>query len=230
MKAKLDKKAALISLKEFTDRAAKEGKSKGDSDYARLQYSWNKDILERSFDYIPTSANKLMGIGTFQGALEMSMAKFFDQVVCVDHKSYLPSWKPKNIKFHKANIDTGDWKLPDEMYDICYLVETIEHLLWSPLPLLTWMKKHSHISVISTPDDAEWPEMPVQPWNRYQKYDQIPTAFPGAKGNPLPMFHCKQYTQAELIAMLDHVGFRVLEFFRTGEGKHQMVAIVQPKS
>ncbi len=171
----------------------------------------------------------MIGIGSFQGALEIGMSRFFNSVTCVDHKSYLPAWKPKNVIFHKANIDSAGWVLPEKHYDVCYFIETIEHLLWSPLPLLKWIKTHCNVAIISTPDDREWPTMDNHPWTRYQNYKNIPTASPGAKSNPLPMYHCKQYTPSEFIEMLEFAGFRVIEFFRVGDGKHQMAAVVEPR-
>lgn len=232
-----EKRLALERLQKETDRIAKQNRG-ADADYAKLQYTWNRDILERSFDYIPKESGKMMGIGTFMGALEIALSDNFKTVVCVDHKSYLPRRRPKNLKFHKANIDTAKWKLPalkptakdpGGRYDVIYFIETIEHLLWSPLPLLKWVHANTHLFVISTPDDAEWPAMEIHPWTRYQHFSTIPAAAPGAKGNPLPMFHTKQYSQAEFMEILDFVGFCVLEFFRTGDGKHQMVAICQPR-
>ena len=231
-KSKLDKSKALKQLKKHTERLAKEAKTPADKEYADLQYTWNEDVLARSVDYLTGDTKKAMGIGTFFGALEMSLAPMFNEVWAVDHKSYLPKWAPDNIHFHQADIDTNEWRLPEDlgMFDVVYFIETIEHLLWSPLPLLKWMKTYSHISVISTPDDIEWPPMEIRPWTRYQHFSNIPSAAPGVKGNPEPMNHCKQYTQAEFIEILDFVGFRVIEFFRTGEGNHQMVAIVQPRN
>ncbi len=229
-KQRLDKKYVLNSLDKNTKKIARD--QQGDAvDYAHLQYTWNKDILERAVDYIPASTDKMIGIGTFQGALELSLSPFFNKVVCVDHESYLPDWKPKNVEFLQANLDSNDWRLPEDqgMFDVAFCIETIEHLLWSPLPLLKWMKTYSHISVISTPDDVEWPSMAIRPWTRYQHFSSIPAASPGVAGNPEPMNHCKQYQQAEFIELLDFAGFRVLEFFRVGEGKHQMCAIVQPR-
>lgn len=240
---KTPKQLAEQRLKDVTLKIATQNKG-DDADYAKLQYTWNEEILERSFDYIPKESKKMIGIGTFMGALEIALSENFETVVCVDHKSYLPKWKPKNLVFHKANIDAAGWKLPsarkktsdpssplapDERYDVCYFIETIEHLLWSPLPLLKWVHANSHLFVISTPDDAEWPAMEIHPWSRYQHFSSIPAVAPGLKGNPKPMFHTKQYTQTEFIEILDFVGFRVLEFFRTGDGKHQMVAICQPR-
>lgn len=229
-KARPSKKRALDSLDEVTQRLAKQSKGEA-AEYAKLQYTWNKDILERSYDYFPRVSNTAIGIGSFMGALEIAIAPEFKEVIAVDHKSYLPKWKPENVHFHKANIDTAKWKLPkrSERYDVCFFIETIEHLLWSPLPLLTWIKENTHLFVISTPDDVEWPSMEIHPWTRYQHFSNIPTASPGAKNNPLPMFHSKQYSQAEFMELLDFIGFRVLEFFRTGDGKHQMVAIAQPR-
>lgn len=243
MAKKHNKNSILTKLQECTEKLAKSGKG-SDADYANLQYTWNKDILERSYPYFPHVGNAAMGIGAFMGALEIAIADEFDKVVAVDHKSYLPKWKPKNVVFHKANIDTADWELPtnrkkgadtsaplapEERYDVCFFIETIEHLLWSPLPLLKWVHANTHLFVISTPDDAEWPPMEIHPWTRFQHFSNIPAASPGAKNNPLPMYHTKQYKQAEFMELLDSVGFRVIEFFRTGDGKHQMVAICQPR-
>lgn len=227
----LDKKHAMGHLEKVTQRLARE-KQGDDRDYANLQYTWNKQILERSFDFIPKTATKAIGIGSFHGALEMALSPFMEEVWCVDHESFLPEWKPDNITFHQANIDSAEWELPEDkgMFDVAYCIETIEHLLWSPLPLLKWMKTYSHISVISTPDDDEWPKMDIRPWTRYQTFMNIPAAAPGVAGNPRPMHHCKQYKQDELIEMLDFVGFRVLEFFRVGDGGHQMCVVVQPRN
>ena len=223
----------IKSLEDTTNGIAETQKVASDAEYARLQLTWNKDILEKSYPYIPNVSKKMMGIGSFMGALEISLSEDFDEVVCVDHKSYLPKKLPSNIKFHKANIDGAEWSLPslgdENRYDVIYFIETIEHLLWSPLPLLKWVQSNCHLFVISTPDDNEWPQMEIHPWTRYQHWSKIPAASPGVKGNPKPMYHTKQYTQVEFMEILDFVGFRVLEFFRTGDGKHQMVAICQPK-
>lgn len=232
-KLKLNCKKADELLVGYTTKLA--DKKRGtDKEYAELQLTWNRDILDRSFPHLPKSTSQAIGIGSFHGALEMALAHFYDKVVAVDHKPYLPRWKPSNVLFHKANIDSGSWKLPERRedeprFEVCYFIETIEHLLWSPLPLLEWIHKNCHMAVISTPDDIEWPAMEIQPWTRYQHFSKIPPAFPGAPSNPNPMFHTKQYGQAEFVEMLDSMHFRLNEFFRTGEGKHQMVAIVQPR-
>ncbi len=224
----LSEKRAAELLHEYTTRITKENKL-SDADYSELQYTWNNDILARSVKHIGIEHGKAIGIGTFQGAVEMSLSHFFNKVTCVDHKSYLPRWKPKNVVFHQANIDTAEWQLPDEQFDVCYFVETLEHLLWSPLPLLMWIKTHCKLAVISTPDDMEWPAMENHPWTRYQHFKNIPAAAPGAEHNPLPMYHCKQYSPAEFIELLEYVGFRLVEFYRVGEGKHQMCAIIEPR-
>lgn len=214
---------------QLTEKTARGARIRSDKEYAELQSTWNRDIIRRSLDYLPKERNEIIGIGSFLGILEMSFADDYKKVTCVDFKNFLPSWKPKNVSFSKANIDSATWQLPEKMYDACFFIETIEHLLWSPLPLLKWMKSHAHYSIISTPDDAEWPAMNIHPWNHYQGYQNIPPASPGVKGNPIPMEHCKQYNQAEFMCLLSDAGFRVVEFFRTGEGGHQMVAIVQPR-
>lgn len=199
-------------------------------EYATLQSTWNKTILERTAPHLPMTENRIVGIGSFQGILEMTLASYYKEVLCVDFESFLPEWAPNNIEFSQADIDSSTWKLPqDKMFDVSFCIEVIEHLLWSPVPLLKWMKKHSHIAVISTPDDKEWPAMKKNPWTHYGHFSSIPVASPGDKGNPEPMNHCKQYTEKEFIELLDFVGFRLIEFFRTGEGNHQMVAIVSPR-
>lgn len=226
----IDARRTMTNLEKLTKRLAeeKEGEAR---DYANLQYTWNKEILERALPFIPVGAEQAIGIGSFQGALEMSLAHHMKRVLCVDHESFLPEWKPTNVVFHRANMDSNEWELPeDTMFDVAFCIETIEHLLWSPLPLLTWMKTYAHVSIISTPDDDEWPAMQIRPWTRYQHFMNVPAAAPGVSGNPMPMHHCKQYKQDEFIEMLDFVGFRLIEFFRVGEGKHQMCAIVQPRA
>jgi|APSaa5957512535_1039671.scaffolds.fasta_scaffold31250_1 hypothetical protein len=56
-------------------------------------------------------------------------------------------------------------------------------------------------------------------------FSAIPSPFPGATGNPAPMFHCKQYSQSEFIELLTSCGFRLLEFRRIGTESKQMLAI-----
>ncbi len=230
-KQKLSRTEAQKYLEKYTQRISDEKKIESDKEYSNLQLTWNNDIINKSVPWIPTKTERLLGIGSFQGALEIAMSHFFEKVVCVDHESYLPKWKPDNVFFHKANIDSNEWKMPEENtpFDVTYMIETIEHLLWSPVPLLKWVRNNSHLFVLSTPDDQEWPAMEIKPWTRHQHFKNIPPAFPGAQGNPEPMYHCKQYNQAEFMELLDFAGFRVLEFFRTGAGGHQMVAIAQPR-
>src|SRR5665213_1055966 len=132
VKKEINKDAALKNLKSMSKRLADESKHASDADYAKLQLTWNYDILDRSLDYMPRESFQMMGIGSFLGTVEMALAPYFKEVMCVDFKSFLPRWKPENVKFHKANVDTGNWKLPslnNERYDAIYFIETIEHLL-----------------------------------------------------------------------------------------------------
>ena len=64
-------------------------------------------------------------------------------------------------------------------------------------------------------------------WTTRAHFKDIPAARPGARGNPHPMSHCKQYSQHEFIELLDYSGFRVVELQRVGGGGHQMLAIAQ---
>jgi 2-polyprenyl-3-methyl-5-hydroxy-6-metoxy-1,4-benzoquinol methylase len=221
---------ALKKFDKLTKKTVTSSQVETFKQYANLQATWNKTILEKTIPYFPLTKNRIVGIGSFQGILEMTLASYYKEVLCVDFESYLPEWAPKNIEFHQADIDSSKWKLPqDKMFDVSFCIEVIEHLLWSPIPLLKWMKKHSHIAVISTPDDKEWPAMKKNPWVHYGHFSTIPSAPRGAKGNPEPMNHCKQYTESEFIELLEYVGFRLIGFFRTGEGNHQMVAVVAPR-
>jgi len=198
-------------------------------EYTLLQATWNESVIKTSLPWMPTNRKRVLSLGAFIAAMEMSFKDYYDEIICVDHESYLPNWKPSNVSFHQADLDSSEWALPENFFDVCFMNEIIEHFLWSPIPLLKWVKNHSSLLVISTPDDAEWPPM-TQPWSRYQHFSAIPSAFPGAKGNPKPMFHTKQYKQAEFIELLDFCGFRLVDFCRVGEGHHQMLAICTPRS
>ncbi len=168
---------------------------------------------------------KLLSLGSFLGLAEMSYAGIFEEVVCVDQDNYLPSFKPDNLSFHQTDLDSSFWTLPEGRFDICFMVEILEHLFWSPVPILKALQKKCNMLVITTPDDNEWPEMTIHPYTRYQHFSAIPPPFPGATGNPAPMFHCKQYSQSESIELLTLCGFRLIEFRRIGTDSKQMLAI-----
>lgn len=221
---------AELAYNYYCEKAYRSEKSQTGKEYIRLQKTWNRDIIKKLEKY-DIGSEKMIGIGAFYGLVEMSYASRFKNITCVDHENYLPKWAPNNINTYITNIDSGQWTMPTDegMFDLCLFVETVEHLRWSPLPILKWIRKNSHLAVISTPDDKEWPPMPNKPWVQSRHFTKIPKAKPNSKGNPSPMDHCKQYDQVEFIELLDHVGFRVMEMFRTGEGKHQMVAIVTPR-
>lgn len=225
METKINLERVLRNFSEYTESLIKH---KIHPEYAQLQSSWNTEVIKYSARWMPLADSKIISMGAFTGPVEMAFKDEYTEVVCVDHQSFLPRWKPKNVKFVAADLDSSTWVLPEEHFDVCFMNEIIEHFLWSPVPLLKWVSKHSHVLVISTPDDDEWPPM-SHPWCRYQHFSAIPSAFPGSKGNPKPMFHTKQYKQYEFMELLDKCGFRVMEFVRIGEGKHQMLAIAQPK-
>ena len=226
MEGKLKNIDLVEKLKEYTKKLMHGPEH---AEYAELQLTWNQKILEETIEYILKPDGNAIGIGSFQGAVEMALSNFYKNVYCVDHQNFLPKWKPDNILFHKTNIDSGNWSLPEVHFEICYFVEVIEHLLWSPLPLLKWIHSHCDRLVVSTPDDFEWPDVENYPWTRYQHFSAIPSAVPDSVSNPNPMFHCKQYGQSEFIELLNFANFRVEKFFRVGEGSHQMVAVCTPR-
>lgn len=193
-------------------------------EYCKLQTTWNIPIIKYISKYISSSSDNLLSLGTFLGVLEISLAKYFKHITYVDIEDFVPKWKPKNMVFHKSNLDSSEWKLPEKIYDTCLMIELIEHLLWTPLPLLHWLQKRCKILVVTTPDDNEWEES-IYPWTRFGHFSRIPTPFPSCPSNPKPMFHCKQYQQSEFIELFTIAGFRLLEFQRIGIGGHQMLAI-----
>ena len=215
----------LDSYKELTSRAGHETEHK---EYCELQMTWNYQVLLHSSSYVVgdvINRNRLLSLGSFLGLAEMSYANIFKEVVCVDQDNFLASFKPDNLSFHQADLDSSSWTLPEGRFDICFMVEILEHLFWSPVPLLKALQKKCDMLVITTPDDNEWPEMTIHPYTRYQHFSAIPSPFPGATGNPAPMFHCKQYSQSEFIELLTSCGFRLLEFRRIGTESKQMLAI-----
>lgn len=198
--------------------------------YIRLQQTWNGSVLEHSARWMPRQGAHIVSIGSFLGAPEIVLAQDAHEVVCCDMADFLPQARPTNVKFQQVNLDAADLRLPDGMYDACFIIEVLEHLRWSPLPLLAWARDHCNLLVISTPDDLEWPPMQQAAWTTRAHFRDIPAAWPGAPGNPQPMDHCKQYSQAEFVELLDHCGFRLVEFQRMGGGGHQMLAIAQVRT
>ncbi len=217
-------------LKRFDDITERLASETVHRDYCVLQKTWNSDVIRYAGRYIsPGRDQNALCLGSFLGAFEIALSDVMNKVVAVDHECFLPSWRPPNVEFVSTDLDGVDWQLPKEHFDLCFMIEVLEHLLWSPIPLLKWISRHCGILAISTPDDREWPPM-ESPFARYGHFLTVPTASPGCRPNPKPMFHCKQYGQAEFVELLDFCGFRVLEFQRLTEHKHQMLLIAASRS
>lgn len=200
--------------------------------YCRLQATWNYKVLLDSLPHVlnEESANqRVLSLGSFLGLSEIALAKVFSEVICVDHENHLIKTNLTNLIFHKADLDSAFWTLPEGNFKICYMIELLEHLLWSPIAILKALSKKVDYLAITTPDDEEWPEMPARSYIRHQHFSAIPGAFPGCNGNPEPMNHCKQYSQSEFVELLTVCGFRVLSLTRVGKGAHQMLAICEPR-
>ncbi len=194
-------------------------------EYVALQRTWNREVLEHFGRYVGRcTGGAALSLGAFHGALELAVVRFFEEIVAVDHECFLPPWTPATVHFHRTNLDTSEWLLPERHYSCCFMIEVLEHLLWSPVPLLRWLARHCDHLFITTPDDDEWPAM-TQPHARHQHYSALPTAFPGAPSNPTPMTHCKQYRPSEFVELVTECGFRVVELQRVGEGGHQVLLI-----
>ena len=219
-------------LQAYRTATARAARNTEYGEYCSLQATWNQQVLERSSRYVLDDSigrNRMLSIGSFLGLVEIAYAAVFKEVVCVDHADFIADFHPANITFHQADLDTGDWRMPEGRFDICFMVEILEHFMWSPVALLKWIRANCSMLVITTPDDAEWPALPARPYMRNQHFSAIPGAHVGATGNPEPMSHCKQYSQAEFLELLQFCGFRVVEFSRVGDGSHQMLAICTPR-
>ncbi len=216
----------ISNFNEVTDRCIKDDIY---VDYCKIQRDWNEPVLRCLGKHVNLPAEKLMVIGSFLGLPEIALSPYYKNVTGVDIENFHIPNMPSNVGFYKADIDQSDWTLPEEFFDTIMMVEVLEHLLWSPVPLLKWIAKHCSVFAVTTPDDNEWPELNLKPYMRYCHFSAIPNAIPGAPSNPEPMTHCKQYSQVEFIELLDFCGFKVLEQQRVGEGGHQMLAICNPR-
>lgn len=201
-------------------------------EYCALQSTWNQKVLEISSRYVLDNSigrDRALSLGSFLGLVEIAYAHVFQEVVCVDQADYLADFRPSNLRLHRADLDTSKWVMPEGPFNICFMVEILEHLLWSPVALLKWIRANCDMLVITTPDDREWPALGTKPYMRYQHFSTIPSATGDVTGNPEPMSHCKQYTQEEFIELLSFCGFRLVEFQRVGAGSNQMLAVCTPR-
>ena len=198
-------------------------------EYCKIQREWNEPILRSLGKHVNLPANKMMVIGSFLGLTESALSPYYENIIGVDIENFHLPNLPQNIEFYQSDIDQSNWTLPEDFFDTVMMVEVLEHLLWSPVPLLKWIAKHCSTFVVTTPDDKEWPALNLKPYMRYCHFSTIPNAIPGAPSNPEPMTHCKQYTQVEFIELLDFCGFKVVELQRVGNGSHQMMAICSPR-
>ncbi len=193
-------------------------------EYINLQKTWNVPALTYIARWLPPNA-RVLSIGSFLGAMEITLSGHVREIVCCDLDDFLPKSRPANMVFRKINLDSAYLDLPEEHFDVCICIEVLEHLRWSPLPMLQWMRAHCNLLVISTPDDKEWPPVDHAPWTTTRHFSNIPFARPFSEGNPKPMSHCKQYGQGEFVELIEQNSFRLLELQRVGNGGHQMLAI-----
>jgi len=216
----------VVTPNEIQNLAQKLINSCGHAEYHRLMLDWTIDLWSYLNKYLENLSfiPHVLDIGCFTGVNSILLSQFSEFVTCIDCENYLPSWKPDNITFHQTNLDSGEWEISDQHYNICLMVEVLEHLKWSPIPLLKFLCSHVDLLFITTPDDEEWPSLKNHPWTHYTDYKYMPTAYKGCSGNPKPMFHVKQYKQHEFLELLSVCGFRVIELVRVGESKHQLLA------
>lgn len=199
------------------------------ANYCQLQATWNKPVLRRVAPYIH-EGNSAMILGSFYGITDYALSDLCSSVCGVDVKNHFPKWMMhESVDFHQTDLDSSMWTLPDGQFDVVFMVEVLEHLLWSPVPLLMKLANTTRYLFITTPDDKEWPKIENSPYTRYDHFRNIPQAFEGCKGNPRPMFHCKQYTEVEFVELLTFCHFRITEFCRVGEGGHQMLLIAESR-
>jgi len=222
--------SSLIDLYRASTRRAAEASVH--SEYCVLQSTWNQKVLEISSRYVLDGSigrDRALSLGSFLGLTEIAYGSVFQEVVCVDQDDYLADFRPPNLRLHKADLDTSKWVMPEGRFNICFMVEILEHFLWSPVALLKWIHANCDMLVITTPDDCEWPTLATRPYMRHQHFSAVPAATGDVAGNPEPMSHCKQYTQEEFIELLSFCGFRLLEFQRVGAGSNQMLAVCTPR-
>lgn len=221
---------SLIDVYRESTRRAAEGSAH--AEYCVLQSTWNQKVVDISSRYVLDGSigrDRALSLGSFLGLVEIAYAKVFQEVVCVDQDDYLAAFRPPNLSLHKADLDTSKWVMPEGRFNICFMVEILEHFLWSPVALLKWIQANCDMLVITTPDDREWPALGAKPYMRHQHFSAIPGATGEVAGNPEPMSHCKQYTQEEFIELLSFCGFRLVEFQRVGSGSNQMLAVCTPR-
>lgn len=202
------------------------------AEYCALQATWNQQVIDISSKFVlggSIGRDRLLSIGSFLGMVEVAYASVFKEVLCVDQDDYLLQPRPENVFHHKADLDRASWTLPSGRFDICFMVEILEHFLWSPVPLLKSLQQSCDMLIITTPDDREWPALPPRPPSRFQHFSAIPSATGDVLGNPHPMSHCKQYSQEEFVELLAYCGFRLVEFHRIGDGGRQMLAVCTPR-
>ena len=208
-----------MMLKEFPQHA----------EYINLQKTWNEPVLKYFSRYLPPATGNIISIGSFLGASETALSDEVHEIICCDLDDYLSKDRSGNMIFNKINLDSYPLNMPGGHFNACLCIEVLEHLRWSPVPLLQWIRNHCDLLVISTPDDNEWPPVKNENWTTTSHFSHIPVATAESAGNPVPMEHCKQYTQTEFIELLDKTGFRIVELQRVGTGGHQMLAIAIPR-
>lgn len=160
----------------------------------------------------PNQVKSVLDVGCGYGTLAVFAKNVFDApVYATDYKKRISNemLNEYGITFKESDIEMEDipFKSP-KVFDVIIFTEILEHLYFNPLETLKKLRKKlapSGVMYLSTPDAAQWGR--VTKW--YNHVGEMPMINPY---KPDIDEHVYQWSEGELLRIIDESGFIVEEF------------------
>lgn len=176
--------------------------------------------LEEILDLKP---GKVLDIGCLFLHFSMALSRLghevygFDLPICISHPRLRQRQKKYQVKVKEGRLE--DQRLPfrDKFFDYVVLAEVLEHLNFSPLPILVEIKrvlKKRGILILTTPNLVN-----IDRLRRLTTGQGLYPFLDDLVNKPSEFSHWKEYSMSELVKLLETSGFKVLEkkYFHTNQ-------------
>jgi cyclopropane fatty-acyl-phospholipid synthase-like methyltransferase len=180
------------------------------SDEYRHHEPWySTPIIRQLFEdsVTETNINNILDVGCGFGTMALYSQRLYDaNVYCLDMENKTLPF-PK-IAFLRRNIEYDEFPFRwPYFYDKIIMTEVLEHLRNNPIPTLRKLNERlddNGALYLSTPDACTW----KRKTNYYSHIGEMPTPDPSNQIY-LPDEHIYQYTEGEVLYILDQAGFVV---------------------
>ena len=167
---------------------------------------------------------QLLDVGSQIGALPLYALRFGIQAAAVDNAEFAQDCgsvlREYGVDYRVSDAGQSPLPFADGSFDFVTYMDVIEHHAYSPMRVLLEARRvlaQDGYLIITTPNHASL-------YNRLlllcgkSVHDPFHSFFDACAGHAVYLGHHREYTRAELRAMLEKTGFHVLQCVATEEG------------